>query len=290
MNEFWMNDIQNIMDSFHLSGLLPNMHSTFEEQLNTLTKLIGLITFITFLINPSLKVILTGFLCILAIIIIYKNDRNTRYTEGFTNQAMMPYAYRQPYQVPMQQQQTQPQQPQQPLRLSMPMPMQQQHINHIPSAQQNTFMNASNTTSIYDLPTSSRVTPLQEINARENNIANKYMNRDHQQFTFPTKQNPMMNVLLPEIQSNPQRHPAANSFDTFIEKLINKDGADPKIFGDLGDNISYAQSMRNFYTNPSTTIPNSQKDFADFCYGNMASCKDADYLQCYKNNERYVKF
>ena len=117
MNEFWMNDIQNIMDSFHLSGLLPNMHSTFEEQLNTLTKLIGLITFITFLINPSLKVILTGFLCILAIIIIYKNDRNTRYTEGFTNQAMMPYAYRQPYQVPIQPEQQQ-------LQLSMPMPMQ----------------------------------------------------------------------------------------------------------------------------------------------------------------------
>ena len=109
-------------------------------------------------------------------------------------------------------------------------------------------------------------------------------------FTQPSPSNPVMNVLLPEIQSNPQRHPAANSFDTFIEKLINKDGADPKIFGDLGDNISYAQSMRNFYTNPSTTIPNSQKDFADFCYGNMASCKDADYLQCYKNNERYVKF
>ena len=148
MNEFWMNDIQNIMDSFHLSGLLPNMHSTFEEQLNTLTKLIGLITFITFLINPSLKVILTGFLCILAIIIIYKNDRNTRYTEGFTNQPMMPYAYRQPYQVPMQLQQ-----PQQPLRLSMP--MQQQHVSHIPSAQQNTFMNPANTTSIYDLPASS---------------------------------------------------------------------------------------------------------------------------------------
>ncbi len=280
MNEFWMNDIQNIMDSFHLSGLLPNMHSTFEEQLNTLTKLIGLITFITFLINPSLKVILTGFLCILAIIIIYKNERNMRRVEGFTNQPMMPYAYRQPYQVPMHQQ-----------TLGLPMPMQQQHISHIPSPQQNMpFNNQGNTTSIYDLPASSRITPLQEINAMENNIANKYMNRDQQQFTFPTKQNPMMNVLLPEIQSNTQRHPAANSFDTFIEKLINKDGADPKIFGDLGDNISYAQSMRNFYTNPSTTIPNSQKDFADFCYGNMASCKDADYLQCYKNNERYVKF
>jgi len=278
MNEFWMNNVQNIIDSFQLSGLLPNMLSTFEDQLNTLTKLIGLITLITFLISPSLKVILTGFLCILAIIIIYKNERNMHNTEGFTNQNMTPY------QVPMQ---PQMQQQMQPLRLQTPMP--QQDVTPVPLAPQNIFMNASNTSSIYELPTSSRVTPLQEINAIENNIANKYMNVDNQKFTFPTKQNPMMNVLLPEIQNNPQRPPAANSGDTFIEKLINKDGADPKIFGDLGDNISYAQSMRNFYTNPSTTVPNSQKDFANFCYGNMASCKDNDYLQCYKNNERFVK-
>ena len=42
--------------------------------------------------------------------------------------------------------------------------------------------------------------------------------------------------------------------------------------------------MRNFYAMPNTQIPNNQKDFAEFCYGNMPSCKDGDYFQCEKNN------
>ena len=34
--------------------------------------------------------------------------------------------------------------------------------------------------------------------------------------------------------------------------------------------------MRNFYTMPNTQIPNNQKKFAEFCYGNMPSCKDVE--------------
>ena len=42
--------------------------------------------------------------------------------------------------------------------------------------------------------------------------------------------------------------------------------------------------MRQFYTMPSTTIPNNQGDFGKFCYGDMPSCKEGDELQCTKNN------
>jgi hypothetical protein len=47
-----------------------------------------------------------------------------------------------------------------------------------------------------------------------------------------------------------------------------------KLYQDLGENLTFQQSMRNFYTNPNTTIPNDQKSFADFCYGNMSSHKE----------------
>ena len=40
--------------------------------------------------------------------------------------------------------------------------------------------------------------------------------------------------------------------------------------------------MRNFHSMPNTTIPNNQKGFAEFCYGNMQSCKDGDSEQCNK--------
>jgi len=105
-------------------------------------------------------------------------------------------------------------------------------------------------------------------------------------FMKPTKKNPLMNVLLPEIQDNPQRKPAAPAFNPTVEKNINKKVADPRLFLDLGDNIVFDQSMRNFYATANTTIPNDQKAFAEYCYGSMPSCRGGDYLQCSKNNYR----
>ena len=103
-------------------------------------------------------------------------------------------------------------------------------------------------------------------------------------FMKPTQKNPLMNVLLPEIQYNPQRKPAAPAFNPTVEKNINKKVADPRLFLDLGDNIAFDQSMRNFYATANTTIPNDQKAFAEYCYGTMPSCRGGDYLQCSKNN------
>ena len=105
-------------------------------------------------------------------------------------------------------------------------------------------------------------------------------------FMKPTQKNPLMNVLLPEIQYNPQRKPAAPAFNPTVEKNINEKVADPRLFLDLGDNIAFDQSMRNFYATASTTIPNDQKAFAEYCYGSMPSCRGGDYLQCSKNNYR----
>jgi len=109
--------------------------------------------------------------------------------------------------------------------------------------------------------------------------------------TTPTKSNPMMNVMLPEIQDNPQRNVAAPSFAPKVEKEINnsvKENIDPRLFQDLGDNIEFETSMRSFYTTPNTQVPNNQKAFAEFCYGGMKSCKEGDGNSCHKNNYRHV--
>ena len=49
-----------------------------------------------------------------------------------------------------------------------------------------------------------------------------------------------------------------------------------KLFSDIGDNYGYDFSMRNFYTNPNTTIPNDQGGFANFCFGDMISAKEGN--------------
>ena len=111
--------------------------------------------------------------------------------------------------------------------------------------------------------------------------------------TRPTEKNPVMNVLLPQIQDEPNRPAAAPSFNPVIEKEINDktqefvvnnfdnpDGIDERLFKDLGDSFEFDRSMRQWYSNPSTTIPNDQKSFAEFCYGDMISCKEGNAQAC----------
>lgn len=119
-------------------------------------------------------------------------------------------------------------------------------------------------------------------------------------YTNPSDSNPLMNVALTEIQDNPHRLQAAPAFNSAVNEQINektknlvqnnfKDSyVKDKLFDDLGDKLQFEQSMRQFYTTSSTTVPNNQKDFAEFCYGNMASCKDGDVQECVKNNFRHT--
>ena len=108
------------------------------------------------------------------------------------------------------------------------------------------------------------------------------------EFTMPTKKNPIMNVMMNDYKDNAKKRPAAPSYNKQVLEKINNSAKNnnSKLYKNLGDSLAFEHSMRNFYTMPNSTIPNNQKDFALFCYGNMPSCKDGDYLQCSKNNNR----
>ena len=120
-------------------------------------------------------------------------------------------------------------------------------------------------------------------NSVQKNELNKILEKE---FTMPTKKNPVMNVLMNEYKENPKRKPAAPSYNNEVQAEINDNvkSEDKRLFKNLGDNLSFENSMRNFYAMPNTQIPNNQKEFAEFCYGNMPSCKEGDALQCSKNN------
>jgi hypothetical protein len=112
-------------------------------------------------------------------------------------------------------------------------------------------------------------------------------------YTRPSVSNPVMNVLLSEIHDNPTRPAAEPAFNPVVEKDINKktqefvvsqfddkQGIDKRLFKDLGDKYEFDMSMHQWYATPSTTIPNDQKSFAEFCYGDMKSCKEGNSLAC----------
>ena len=112
---------------------------------------------------------------------------------------------------------------------------------------------------------------------------------------LPAPTNPLMNVLLTDYKDNPTRKEASRSWKPKVEEKINYNAFNPavyndkRIFKDLGENMDFEQSMRQFYTTASTTIPNKQEDFARYCYGDMPSCKEGHPYQCVKNNTKNIK-
>lgn len=119
-------------------------------------------------------------------------------------------------------------------------------------------------------------------------------------FTNPTNKNPFMNVLLPEIQDNPNRKMAAPAYNRAVEKQINNDTEnfvvsnfdnDPqikkKLFSNLGDSLEFENfGQYNFYATANTRVPNDQTSFADFCYGDMVSGKEGNDFALIRNNPR----
>ena len=119
------------------------------------------------------------------------------------------------------------------------------------------------------------------------------MNRNN--FESPSKENPLMNVLIPEVHYNPQRRPAAPTFNPVVENEINDsvkqlvsdnfgdDDVKEKLFGSLGDKLNFNRSMIPFTGNANTIIPNDQKGFQEFLYGDMISGKEGHALALERN-------
>ena len=93
----------------------------------------------------------------------------------------------------------------------------------------------------------------------------------------------MGNVLISEYSEDPLRKEAAPAFNPTVIKNINKQtNLDT-------NNIEFENLMHQFYSMPSTTIPNDQEAFGDYLYGNMPSCKEGDPIACVKDNFRYIQ-
>ena len=120
-------------------------------------------------------------------------------------------------------------------------------------------------------------------------------------FIPPSRENPFQNVMLTDYDYNPNKKPAGPSYNKKVNddilsqaknivQELNPDQPDiaDKLFKDLGDQYVFEQSMQPFYSTASTTIPNDQGAFADFCYGSMVSCKEGNLFACARNLARHI--
>jgi hypothetical protein len=116
-------------------------------------------------------------------------------------------------------------------------------------------------------------------------------------FAESTFENPFQNVLFTDYDNAAEKKPAPAAYDpqvqqdvmTHTKTMIDKMNPEQpkiseKLFHSLEDNLAFEQSLRPFYSNPATTIPNDQSSFADFCFGSMVSCKEGNPFACTKGN------
>jgi len=88
----------------------------------------------------------------------------------------------------------------------------------------------------------------------------------------PTVENPFMNINL--ITDDKEKDNAPPSWNN---ESIQKDIEDKftyNLYRDVGDLYGKNNSQREYYTMPSTTIPNNQTSFAKWCYSTGPTCKE----------------
>jgi hypothetical protein len=120
-------------------------------------------------------------------------------------------------------------------------------------------------------------------------------------FDEPDSSNPFGNALVTDYEYNPKKKPAPPAFNEGVNEKILKQAKtlvqelnpdqpniSDKLFRDLGEQYVFEQSLRQFTSNPSTTIVNDQTGFADFCYGSMTSCKEGNLFSCARNLPRHT--
>jgi hypothetical protein len=122
-------------------------------------------------------------------------------------------------------------------------------------------------------------------NNNSKRVYDKYMNDDENNSRVscskPKPLNPFMNILMNEYVENPEKPRACDvSKDSIKSKMKTYFSND--LYENIDDVFNKNSSYRQFYTTPSTTIPNDQESFAKWLYYNEdKTCKEGNMSNCY---------
>ena len=126
-------------------------------------------------------------------------------------------------------------------------------------------------------------------------------------FKEGNKKNPFSNVLLTQINDEPNRKSAPPSFNVDVDEDITKNvkravqmmnpgikNTNKQLYGDLWENFELDQSDRAFYTTANTRVePGDQSAYAQFLYGTMPSGKESNSDSAFarvQDNYRYTLY
>jgi hypothetical protein len=238
-NTFWLNDPTILLNKNYVTQLWPCPKMSFEEKMNSISRLVIILTILGFIFTMSLRILFIGFVTLFAIILMnfYKNP-NSKSKEGFRKRV--------------------------------------------------TFQGAEDNYS------------QNQIKIRNPETLEYYLKSDFEQVN---KKNPFNNVLLTQINDDPERKAAPPSFNPDVDEDITRNvkkmvqslnpgikDTNKQLFGDLGENFYLDQSMRIFNSNPNTRVASDQGAFGEFLYGNMPSAKEGNPFALVQDNYRYTLY
>jgi len=231
---FWLNDPSILFNKDEFMKIWPTSTMTYEEKLNTISRLVIAICILGFIFTLNVNFLLICIITLSLIVFVYKVRKQKIISDGFTGQ-----------------------------------------INVVPNLKDKSVKFITNPVTL------------------ESVLKSDY---------YPTnKKNPLGNVLLTDIMDNPEKKPAAPSFNPDVYEDITRSSkktvqllnpgiknTNKQLFGDLAQNFEFDWSMWNFYSMPNTKVASDQGAYAQYLYGSMPSCKDGSSFACVQDNLRYI--
>jgi hypothetical protein len=216
--QFLSNDPTILFNKEYILELWPTANMCYEQKLNSITRLIILLTILGYILTMSKRVLAVGALTLLVIFVLY-NMRKQKVTkdmlEGFD-------------------------------------------------------VKGNEVTGMFDNKPKSYVNPvtLDAVLRTE--------------FKEGNKKNPFSNVLLTQINDEPDRKAAPPAFNPDCDEDITKNvkravqmmnpgikNTNKQLFGDLWQQFQLDQSNRVFYSTPNTRVANDQGAYAQYLYNDM---------------------
>jgi len=215
----------------------------YEQKLNSITRLVILITILGYILTMSERVLLVGGLT-LAVVFVLFNMRKQKITKEMLNEGF--------------------------------------HVQ------------GNEVTGMFDKKPASYVNPVTLDSVLKS------------EFKEGTKKNPFSNVLLTQINDDPERKSAPPSFNVDVDEDITKNikravqmmnpgikNTNKQLYGDLFQEFELDQSNRAFFSTANTRVENDQSAYAQFLFGTMPSAKESSpeaNMQRVADNYRYTLY
>jgi len=219
--QFWSNEPTILFNKEYIFELWPTTEMCYEQKLNSISRLIILLSILGYILTMSKRIIAVGIVTLLVIFVLYgsrKQKLSKNMLEGFKSD-----------------------------KINM--------FDNKP----NSFVNPVTLDAVL-----------------------------RTEFKEGNKRNPFSNVLLTQINDDPERKAAPPSFNVDVDEDITKNikktvqmlnpgikNTNKQLFGDLWQKFQLDNSNRQFYSTPNTRVAQDTGAYGKFLYGFMPSAKES---------------